>query len=282
MLKLLCVVSLIAITFASLESNEWDQLENILQNLDEIDKKTFTDDDDDVNDNSDEVTIYKSEGPVIRNPCEQHVCGWGKECVIVDGGRGAKCECATRCAEVASPDPYDKVCSSHNETFPSLCHLYRERCMCKRGMAGCEDKAHAKTHLEYLGQCKNLEICTDELMAQFPERMADWLFQVMKDLKSRQSLHGDKWQNMLTEAQEDDTLKHVYPVIWKFCDLDKKPHDKAVTHHELIPITAPVIPMESCIKPFLERCDADNDGVMTLMEWGQCLGLSLEEIVEKC
>ncbi len=48
----------------------------------------------------------------------------------------------------------------------------------------------------------------------------------MKDLKSRQSLHGDKWQNMLTEAQGDDTLKHVYPVIWKFCDLDKKPHDK--------------------------------------------------------
>lgn len=64
------------------------------------------------------------------------------------------------------------------------------------------------------------------MMDQFSERMADWLFQVMKDLKQRQALHGEKWLEMLTEAQKDDTLRHVYPVIWKFCDLDKQPHDK--------------------------------------------------------
>ena len=49
-------------------------------------------------------------------------------------------------------------------------------------------------------------------MAQFPERMSDWLFQVMKDLKTRKALHGKKWKSMLTEATEDDTLRHVYPV----------------------------------------------------------------------
>lgn len=37
---------------------------------------------------------------------------------------------------------------------------------------------NAKVHLEYLGVCKELEPCTDELMLQFPTRMADWLFQV--------------------------------------------------------------------------------------------------------
>ena len=35
-----------------------------------------------------------------------------------------------------------------------------------------------QVHLEYLGECKQLQECTDDLMAQFPERMADWLFQV--------------------------------------------------------------------------------------------------------
>ncbi len=34
-----------------------------------------------------------------------------------------------------------------------------------------------------------------------------------------------------------------------------------------------VIPMESCIKPFLEGCDANNDGNIDIHEWGTCLGL---------
>jgi len=127
-----------------------------------------------------------------------------------------------------------------------------------------------------------LEACTQDHLDQFPIRMADWLFQVMRDLKKRQELHGDKWQRMIDEAESDDHLKHVYPVIWKFCDLDNKPHDKSVTHHELIPITAPVMPMESCIKPFLKGCDADADEKITLKEWGKCLGLKEEEIAERC
>jgi len=48
----------------------------------------------------------------------------------------------------------------------------------------------------------------------------------MKDLKKRQDLHGEKWIQMIEEAEHDDHLKHVYPVIWKYCDLDRKPHDK--------------------------------------------------------
>jgi len=133
-----------------------------------------------------------------------------------------------------------------------------------------------------MGACKNLEPCTQDHLDQFPIRMADWLFQVMRDLKKRQELHGDKWQRMIDEAENDDHLKHVYPVIWKFCDLDTKPHDKSVTHHELIPITAPVMPMESCIKPFLKGCDSDSDEKITLKEWGKCLGLKEEEIAERC
>jgi len=112
--------------------------------------------------------------------------------------------------------------------------------------------------------------------------MSDWLFQVMRDMKKRQALLGDAWLNMIDEAEEDEHVKHVYPVIWKFCDLDNRPHDKMVTKQELIPITAPVMPMESCIQPFLQKCDVDNDDNITLKEWGKCLGLKNDEIIERC
>ncbi|KAL3118101.1 hypothetical protein niasHT_000037 [Heterodera trifolii] len=217
------------------------------------------------------------------NPCDQHVCGWGKECVVDKKGRPV-CECITKCPELDN-DPLDQVCGSNNQTFASLCHLYRQRCVCKKRSdfeTDCENPSNAKIHLEYLGQCKQLDECTDELMSQFPGRMADWLFQVMKELKKRRELHNLEWEQLINEAEQDDEKRHVYPVIWKFCDLDIKPHDKHVSHHELIPITAPVIPMESCIKPFLESCDINKDGAITIKEWGKCLGLKEGEIQERC
>lgn len=104
----------------------------------------------------------------------------------------------------------------------------------------------------------------------------------MKELKNRRELHKLEWEELISEAENDDEKKHVYPVIWKFCDLDVKPHDKEVSHHELIPITAPVIPMESCIKPFLEGCDTNGNGAISMKEWGKCLGLKEGEIQERC
>jgi len=237
---------------------DWDELEGLLEHIDQT-KPT-------------EVNTL--------GPCEDHVCGWGKECVVDKKGQ-ANCECIRACPAL-DEDPLDQVCSNSNETFSSLCHLYRSRCICKRGDVQCGNKQHAKVHLEYLGACKRLDECTDEHMLQFPARMADWLFQVMKELKKRRELHKLEWEELISEAETDDDKKHVYPVIWKFCDLDIKPHDKFVSHHELIPITAPVIPMESCIKPFLEGCDANNDGNIDIHEWGTCLGLKSGEIQERC
>ena len=62
----------------------------------------------------------------------------------------------------------------------------------------------------------------------------------MKEMKKRRELHNLEWEELITQAETDDEKRHVYPIIWKFCDLDIKPHDKHVSHHELIPITAPV------------------------------------------
>jgi len=267
------------------KKNDWDELETLLKQVDKVGERLTgqdaEDDDSTVmlskNENADET----STDPSKVSPCEKHVCGWGKECLLNDKGR-PKCECVRKCPEILNAEPNDKVCSNHNYTFESICHLYRERCLCKRDDVACMDQKNKHLHLEYLGTCKDLEPCTQDHLDQFSDRMADWLFQVMKDLKKRKELHGDKWLQMFDDAEHDDHLKHVYPVIWKYCDLDSKPHDKAVTNQELIPIIAPVMPMESCIKPFLKSCDKDNNDNISLKEWGKCLGLKEEEITERC
>jgi hypothetical protein len=241
--------------------NEWEELESIIEDIDDSKQPAQA-------------------AKVEPNVCDEHVCGWGKECVVDKKNRPV-CECISQCP--IDNDPLDQVCSSNNQTFGSLCELYRQRCVCKKHNNGeCQNPSNSKIHLEYLGACKQLDECTDELMAQFPDRMSDWLFQVMKELKKRRELHNLDWEEMISEAENDEEKKHIYPVIWKFCDLDIKPHDKHVSHHELIPITAPVIPMESCIKPFLEKCDSNNDGSITIKEWGKCLGLKEGEIQERC
>jgi len=271
---ILLLLAVSALAKKGRNDNKWDELESILDDLD---------------DNKQQRDVSRKQPPAEAqrrpnepNPCDEHVCGWGKECVVDAKGRPV-CECISQCPTFDN-DPLDQVCASNNQTFSSLCELYRQRCVCKKrgGNSECAHPSNAKIHLEYLGACKELDQCTDELMAQFPDRMADWLFQVMKELKKRRELTNMEWEELISEAEKDDEKKHVYPVIWKFCDLDIKPHDKHVSHHELIPITAPVIPMESCIKPFLETCDSDRDGSITIKEWGKCLGLKEGEIQERC
>ena len=57
--------------------------------------------------------------------------------------------------------------------------------------------------------------------------------QVMRDLRKRAELNDDRWLKWAEEAEHDDHLKHIYPVIWKFCELDVKPHDEGVSPHEV-------------------------------------------------
>lgn len=50
-----------------------------------------------------------------------------------------------------------------------------------------------------------------------------------------------------------------------------------VSRHELFPIRAPLMALEHCIAPFLDRCDEDDDHRITLAEWGKCL--QLDEVI---
>ena len=47
-----------------------------------------------------------------------------------------------------------------------------------------------------------------------------------------------------------------------------------LTHEELTSLRAPLMYVEHCTKPFFTKCDTDSNGMISLVEWGLCLGLT--------
>jgi len=100
--------------------DDWNQLEDILNDLDEIDKKTFNEDgsaaDTSAEAVSSRVFVFDAHTHAFivnknsqYNPCENHECGWGKECVLTIDNQ-PECECRKECPTIAQPDEWDKVC----------------------------------------------------------------------------------------------------------------------------------------------------------------------------
>lgn len=108
-------------------------------------------------------------------------------------------------------------------------------------------------------------------MKDFPRRMRDWLFNVMRDLAERDEL-TEHYMQMELEAETNMTRRWANAAVWKWCDLDGDT-DRSVSRHELFPIRAPLVSLEQCIAPFLESCDSNKDHRITLIEWGACLEL---------
>ncbi|KAJ8961546.1 hypothetical protein NQ318_014798 [Aromia moschata] len=129
--------------------------------------------------------------------------------------------------------------------------------------------------MENVEICLNRLECTKEEMADFPRRMRDWLFNIMRDLADRQEL-TPHYLDMEREAESNLTRRWTNAAIWKFCDLDGHPPDRSVSRHELFPIRAPLMALEHCIAPFLYSCDSDNNHRITIKEWAKCL--ELEEL----
>lgn len=50
-----------------------------------------------------------------------------------------------------------------------------------------------------------------------------------------------------------------------------------LSHTELAPLRAPLIPMEHCTTRFFEACDLDNDKYIALEEWASCFGIKERE-----
>lgn len=107
-------------------------------------------------------------------------------------------------------------------------------------------------------------------MDDFPRRMRDWLFNIMRDMADRDEL-SPFYKEMEREAESNMTRRWTNAAIWKWCDLDGHPHDRAISRHELFPIRAPLMSLEHCIAPFLNNCDENDDHKISLKEWGKCL-----------
>ncbi|XP_013789003.1 SPARC-like isoform X2 [Limulus polyphemus] len=256
-----------------------DEIEK--ENVDD-DKKDeldlIADDEAEEKEQKNEVIDEEEELKTPKDPCAGHYCGAGRICALNDQDEPI-CDCVPQCP--VETDERRKVCSNHNETWSSDCEVYRVRCLCNKDREECLKKKYNHVHVNYYGICREIPDCTKEEMGDFPRRMREWLFAVMQELARRNEL--DKYYMKLEEeAEQDLSLKWVNAIVWKFCDLDAHPEDRAVSRHELFPIRAPLLAMEHCIAPFLDSCDLDSDHIITLVEWGTCLGLKEDEIEDKC
>lgn len=115
------------------------------------------------------------------------------------------------------------MCTNHNETWTSDCEVYRARCLCLEGSAQCRGEQYHHVQIEYYGECREMPTCQTSEMVDFPRRMRDWLFNVMRDMAERREL-TPHYLRMEREAEADLQRRWANAAIWKWCDLDA--HDK--------------------------------------------------------
>lgn len=192
----------------------------------------------------------------------------------------------------------DQVCGTDNQTYASSCHLFASRCRLEGTKMG------HQLQLDYFGPCKSIPACTDFEVTQFPLRMRDWLKNILMQLyesnpehagylnekqrnkvkkiylDEKRLLAGDHSIDLLLRDFKKNYHMYVYPVHWQFSELDKHPMDRVLTHSELAPLRASLVPMEHCITRFFEECDPNKDKHITLKEWGHCFGIKEEDIDE--
>nr|CAH7739719.1 unnamed protein product [Callosobruchus chinensis] len=221
--------------------------------------------------------VEDSKVPMI-DPCLEVHCGAGRICQVDEKGE-PDCVCIPNCP--VETESRRKVCSNHNETWTSDCAIYQQRCLCDKGDDQCKGSQYKHVHIEYYGECRDMPECSKEEMADFPRRMRDWLFNIMRDLADRQEL-TPHYLNLEREAESNLTRRWSNAAIWKFCELDGHPPDRSVSRHELFPIRAPLMSLEHCIAPFLDSCDSDDNHRITIKEWAKCLELQEDEIEDKC
>ncbi|OWF52645.1 SPARC-like [Mizuhopecten yessoensis] len=272
MKTLSALILLLLATCALIKADEQTRSASPIQDIPEQGLAADEDDDDDDEVALDDETDDTTEQVSRENPCNKKQCQRGEDCVIRDDK--PKCVCVQSCSNVNNPR--HKVCGSKNTTFDSECHLDREACLCKAKSPECSNPAFKKLKLIYFGACQNLPRCDDVGMSQFPARMEGWLAIIMDVVAARNELGA--YEELLT----DSLHQRINAVLWKFCELDTHPQDRRVSRRELQMVIASLRPMEPCLVPFLNRCDANNDRKISLKEWGSCLGLERNEIVDKC
>ncbi|MCQ7628125.1 Kazal-type serine protease inhibitor domain-containing protein, partial [Salmonella enterica] len=246
--------------------------------------------------NDDETSHEGSTRGHAVDSCVNFQCKRGHICKADQQG---KPHCVCQDPETCPPAKIlDQVCGTDNQTYASSCHLFATKCR----LEGTK-KGH-QLQLDYYGACKSIPACTDFEVAQFPLRMRDWLKNILMQLYEPNPKHdgylnekqrskvkkiyldekrlmaGDHPIELLLRDFKKNYHMYVYPVHWQFNELDQHPADRILTHSELAPLRASLVPMEHCITRFFEECDPNKDKHITLKEWGHCFGIKEEDIDE--
>ncbi|XP_026331392.1 SPARC [Hyposmocoma kahamanoa] len=145
--------------------------------------------------NGEENEVY------VDDPCLKVHCSAGRVCEIDEHG-DAVCNCIKECPY--ETDARRKVCTNHNETWSSDCEVYRQRCLCMDGSDACSGPQYHHVQIEYYGECREMPDCTESEMSDFPRRMRDWLFNIMRDMAERREL-SHHYLKMEREAEANLT-----------------------------------------------------------------------------
>ncbi|XP_027548564.1 SPARC-like protein 1 isoform X1 [Neopelma chrysocephalum] len=225
----------------------------------------------------------------LLDPCRNFHCKRGKVC-HEDKQGNPHCICQDPAACPSTKD-YEHVCGTDNKTYDGTCQLFGTKCQLEGTKMG------RQLHLDYMGSCKYIPPCTDYEVDQFPLRMRDWLKNILmqyyeRDLNTsgiltekqrnkvkkiyqndKRLVAGDHTVELLLHDFEKNYHMYVYPVHWQFHQLDQHPVDRLLTHSELAPLRASLVPMEHCITRFFQECDGDRDKLIALKEWCHCFGI---------
>ncbi|XP_019343681.1 SPARC-like protein 1 isoform X2 [Alligator mississippiensis] len=228
--------------------------------------------------------------------CRNFHCKRGKVCHADKQGK-LSCVCQDPAACPPTKD-YEHICGTDNKTYEGTCQLFGMKCQLEGTKMG------HQLHLDYIGSCKYIPPCTDYEADHFPLRMRDWLknilIQYYEHELDRSGFLSDKQQSKVQKIYQNEKrlmagdhpielLLHdfeknyhmyVYPVHWQFHQLDQPPVDRLLTHSELAPLRASLVPMEYCVTRFFQECDADKDKHVSLKEWCHCFGIKEEDIDE--
>uniref|UniRef100_A0A8C0G896 SPARC like 1 n=1 Tax=Chelonoidis abingdonii TaxID=106734 RepID=A0A8C0G896_CHEAB len=230
------------------------------------------------------------------NPCRNFHCKRGKVCQA-DEQEKLSCVCQDPAACPPAKD-HEYVCGTDNKTYDGTCQLFGTKCKLEGTKMG------HQLHLDYMGSCKYIPPCTDYEVDHFPLRMRDWLKNVLMQLYERdldrsgflsdkqrskvkkiyqnekRLMAGDHPAELLLHDFEKNYHMYVYPVHWQFSQLDRHPANRLLSHSELAPLRASLVPMEHCITRFFQECDADRNKHVSLKEWCHCFGIKEEDTDE--
>jgi len=259
--------------------SDWDKKEAIQRDL-----KQQEEEEDDLFQimEEDDLEEFAESDDIPPDPCDSLHCGAGRQCTV-DSDDQPSCTCVEDCGHEV--DTRRMVCTNHNTTFNSECEVYRARCHCQDRSSLCSHPRDEHLHVEYYGKCREVAECSSDELIDFPRRMREWLFNVMKELAERKEL-SSHYQQMEEEAEEDGvedlSRRWSHAAVWKWCELNHHPHDNVVSRHELFPLKAPLHSLEHCMSPFLDSCDTDSDHNITREEWATCLQLDVDQLTAQC